>query len=95
MKAFLGWKVAKQPVLDSAAVSPVTTLQSNSWVSIAQTEAVMDTLAEVEIDREGKFKYILVKIWLANGKEEEEEGKLIVRGTSEAEFHPDIMAKVK
>ena len=93
MKAFLGWKVAKQPVLDSAAVSPVTTLQSNSWVSIAQTEAVMDTLAEVEIDREGKFKYILVKIWLANGNEGE--GKLIVRGTSEAEFHPDIMAKVK
>ena len=53
----------------------------------------MDTLAEVEIDREGKFKYILVKIWLANGNEGE--GKLIVRGTSEAEFHPDIMAKVK
>ena len=55
----------------------------------------MDALAEVEIDREGKFKYILVKIWLDNGKEGEEEAKLIVRGTSEAEFHPDIMAKVK
>ena len=52
----------------------------------------MDALAEVEIDMEGKFKYILVKIWLGDGKEEE--GKLIVRGTSEAEFHPDIMGKV-
>ena len=54
----------------------------------------METLAEVEIDREGKFKYILVKVWPAVGKEEEEEGKLIVRGTEEAEFHPDIMVKV-
>ena len=54
----------------------------------------METLAEVEIDREGKFKYILVKVWPAVGKAEGEEGKLIVRGTAEAEFHPDIMAKV-
>ena len=83
----------QQPVPESAAVSLVTTLQSDSWASFAQAEVVMDTLAEVEIDREGKFKYILVKIWLANGNEGE--GKLIVRGTSEAEFHPDIMAKVK
>ena len=54
----------------------------------------METLAEVEIDREGKFKYILVKVWPADGKADEEGGKLIVRGTAEAEFHPDIMAKV-
>ena len=67
--------------------------KSNSLAALAQSEAVMDALAEVEIDKEGKFKYILVKVWPAGGKEEEE-GKLVVRGTAEAEFHPDIMAKV-
>ena len=51
----------------------------------------MESLAEVEIDKEGKFKYILVKVW-EEGREEA--AKIIVRGTAEAEFHPDIYAKV-
>ena len=51
----------------------------------------MESLAEVEIDKEGKFKYILVKVW-EDGREEA--AKIIVRGTAEAEFHPDIYAKV-
>ena len=52
----------------------------------------MERLAEVEIDREGKFKYILVKVWPADGKEGEND-QLIVRGTAEAEFHPDFFCK--
>ena len=51
----------------------------------------MDSVAEVEIDKEGKFKYILVKVW-EEGREEA--ARIIVRGTAEAEFHPDIFAKV-
>ena len=51
----------------------------------------MDSVAEVEIDEEGKFKYILVKVW-EEGREEA--ARVIVRGTAEAEFHPDIYAKV-
>ena len=54
----------------------------------------MEAVDEVEIDKEGKFKYILVKVWPATANEEDQ-GRLIVRGTAEAEFHPDIMAKVK
>ena len=54
----------------------------------------MEAVDEVEIDKEGKFKYILVKVWPATANEEDP-GRLIVRGTAEAEFHPDIMAKVK
>ena len=53
----------------------------------------MEAVDEVEIDKEGKFKYILVKVWPATANEEDQ-GRLIVRGTAEAEFHPDIMAKV-
>ena len=53
----------------------------------------MEAVDEVEIDKEGKFKYILVKVWPSTANEEDP-GRLIVRGTVEAEFHPDIMAKV-
>lgn len=59
-----------------------------------QLKLGMERLAEVEVDREGKFKYILVKVWPADGKEGDND-QLIVRGTAEAEFHPDIFAKVK
>ena len=54
----------------------------------------MEAVDVVEIDKEGKFKYILVKVWPSTANEEDP-GRLIVRGTVEAEFHPDIMAKVK
>ena len=52
--------------------------------------ASLNTVPDVEIDTEGKFKYILVKISAA-----ENESKLIVRGTKKAEFHPDIFAQVR
>ena len=44
----------------------------------------------VKIDNEGKFKYILINIF-----KDEAESKIIVRGTKDAEFHPDIFAKVE
>eukprot|EP00092_Neocalanus_flemingeri_P014782 GFUD01015953.1.p1 GENE.GFUD01015953.1~~GFUD01015953.1.p1 ORF type:complete len:127 (-),score=31.09 GFUD01015953.1:113-493(-) len=56
----------------------------------ACTMAGLNSVPDVEIDPEGKFKYILVKI-----SSTESESKLIVRGTKKAEFHPDIFAKVE
>merc|ERR1719369_1222021 len=52
--------------------------------------ASLSSVSDVEIDCEGKFKYILVKI-TGTGNE----SKMIVRGTKDAEFHPDIFAKVE
>eukprot|EP00091_Calanus_sinicus_P011574 TRINITY_DN26143_c0_g1_i1.p1 TRINITY_DN26143_c0_g1~~TRINITY_DN26143_c0_g1_i1.p1 ORF type:complete len:134 (-),score=33.55 TRINITY_DN26143_c0_g1_i1:111-461(-) len=52
--------------------------------------AGLSSVPDVEIDSEGKFKYILVKV-----SEGANESKLIVRGTKQAEFHPDIFAKVE
>lgn len=52
----------------------------------------MEKLTEVQIDKEGKFKYILVRVW-KEGKVED--ARTIVYGTKEAEFHPDILAKVE
>ena len=52
--------------------------------------ADLDTVPEVEIDPEGKFKYILLCVRGGSGS-----SKLVVRGTGRAEFHPDILAAVE
>jgi len=52
--------------------------------------AGLNSVPDVEIDPDGKFKYILIKITGGDN-----ETKLIVRGTKQAEFHPDIFAKVE
>ena len=49
----------------------------------------MEGVAGVEIDPEGRFKYILVRVWREGG-----EAATLVRGTAKAEFHPDILAQV-
>lgn len=43
----------------------------------------LDQVPDVEIDSEGKFKYILVKIEVKGGTDY----KYIVRGTKSAEYH--------
>jgi len=52
--------------------------------------ADLDIVPEVEIDPEGKFKYILLCVRGGSGS-----SKLVVRGTGRAEFHPDILAAVE
>lgn len=43
----------------------------------------LSKVPDVEIDPEGKFKYILVNIKVKGGTD----NKLIVRGTKSAEYH--------
>lgn len=50
-------------------------------------EAKLAAVPLVDIDSEGRFKYILIKVWgkqLADGSEP---SKLIVRGFQRAEWH--------
>ncbi len=42
---------------------------------------------EIEIDKEGKFKYIQIKI---TNKENKEDTRIILRGTAKCKFHNDI-----
>ncbi|XP_066481406.1 14 kDa phosphohistidine phosphatase-like [Tiliqua scincoides] len=49
----------------------------------------LSSLAEVEIDPDGTFKYILVRVQGGPGEQRE-----IVRGTAAAEFHNHIFEKV-
>lgn len=55
-------------------------------MSAAATANMADALSkvpDVDIDPEGKFKYILVNIKVKGGTEE----KVVVRGTKTAEYH--------
>ncbi|MBN3296662.1 14 kDa phosphohistidine phosphatase [Amia ocellicauda] len=50
----------------------------------------LSQISDVEIDADGVFKYILVKVKVKGGTE----CKAIVRGTKSAEFHNHIFEKV-
>lgn len=57
-------------------------------------DAKLDAIPLVDIDAEGRFKYILIKV---HGKEQadgSEPSKLIVRGFLRAEWHADIYDEV-
>ncbi|XP_007245488.2 14 kDa phosphohistidine phosphatase [Astyanax mexicanus] len=50
----------------------------------------LDKVPDVEIDSEGKFKYILVRVKVKGGTDHKD----IVRGTKSAEYHNHIFEKV-
>ncbi|XP_045191336.2 14 kDa phosphohistidine phosphatase-like isoform X2 [Mercenaria mercenaria] len=51
----------------------------------------LKAVPDVEIDKNGKFKYILIKV---HDPSKEREFKHIVRGTAKAAFHGDIFDEV-
>uniref|UniRef100_A0A6I8SGA3 14 kDa phosphohistidine phosphatase n=1 Tax=Xenopus tropicalis TaxID=8364 RepID=A0A6I8SGA3_XENTR len=54
--------------------------------------AALESVAEVQIDPEGVFKYILLRV--SSGNSDPEQHRDIVRGTKSAEFHNHIFDKV-
>lgn len=50
----------------------------------------LSKVADVEIDSEGKFKYILVRLKIKGGTDQKD----IVRGTKSAEYHSKFMRRV-
>ncbi|KAM9444180.1 14 kDa phosphohistidine phosphatase [Clarias gariepinus] len=50
----------------------------------------LNNVPEVEIDPEGKFKYILVRVKVKDGTAHKD----IVRGTKSAEYHNNIFEKL-
>lgn len=57
------------------------------------SQAVIDAVPQVDIDSEGRFKYILLKLWAADHKDEED-FKYLVRGYNRADWHSDIYEEV-
>lgn len=51
----------------------------------------LKAIADVDIDKNGKFKYILIKV---HDPSKEREFKHIVRGSARAQFHGDIFDEV-
>ncbi|XP_048833507.1 14 kDa phosphohistidine phosphatase [Brienomyrus brachyistius] len=52
--------------------------------------AALSAVSDVEIDPDGVFKYILLKVKVKDGSEQKD----IVRGTKSAEYHNHIFEKV-
>lgn len=55
--------------------------------TLASGNPRLNAVVDVDIDNNGKFKYILCKVF---DNEKPAESKLIVRGTARAEFHSGI-----
>lgn len=55
-------------------------------VTVAMADA-LDKVSDVEIDPEGTFKYILVRVKVKDG----DVNKDIVRGTQSAQYHSKLM----
>ncbi|KAL5012004.1 hypothetical protein ScPMuIL_010555 [Solemya velum] len=62
---------------------PASSIQSPG----AAKNPKLASIKDVDIDKHGKFKYILIKV---HDPEKDREFKHIVRGTNKAEYHADI-----
>lgn len=51
----------------------------------------LSKVPDVEIDSEGKFKYILVRVKVKDGTDHKD----IVRGTKSAEFHSKFLSRAE
>ncbi|XP_051868027.1 14 kDa phosphohistidine phosphatase [Pristis pectinata] len=77
------WRIAR-PTFHRLAVPPPVPLQQ-CW-----DMAGLASVADVEIDPDGVFKYILVRLSRKGGPEHKD----IVRGTKSAEYHNHIFEKL-
>lgn len=79
-------------MLLSVASRPVSSLRVSGVVrrAAATMADVLAKIPDVEIDPEGTFKYILVRVKVKDG----DANKDIVRGTKSAEYHSKLMAVV-
>ena len=57
------------------------------------SQAVVDSVPQVDIDSDGRFKYILLKLWAANHKDEED-FKYLVRGYTRADWHSEYCSRL-
>ena len=53
-------------------------------------QAKLDAVPDVEIDPSGRFKYVLIKLYVDDGAPDEK-FKFIVRGNARGEYHGEIL----
>lgn len=51
------------------------------------TQAALDNIPVVDIDKEGRFKYVLIKVYAKELPDGTEPSKLVVRGNVDAQWH--------
>ncbi|XP_075038847.1 14 kDa phosphohistidine phosphatase-like [Mixophyes fleayi] len=62
------------------------------WIAVIMSQSCINSVPEVQIDPDGSFKYILVR--LGPGSSEPAPYRDIVRGTKSAEYHNHIFEKL-
>ncbi|XP_038063611.1 14 kDa phosphohistidine phosphatase-like isoform X2 [Patiria miniata] len=67
-------------------------IRQNASKRKKMSDTALDSVADVEIDSSGKFKYILIKIW---PKDDKNNSKYIVRGDGRVDYHADIFDEVE
>ncbi|CAB0007196.1 unnamed protein product, partial [Nesidiocoris tenuis] len=48
---------------------------------------VLDQVADVKIDPEGRFKYVLIRVYAPTTKDGNDPSKMIVRGNARGPYH--------
>uniref|UniRef100_A0A023F860 Sex-regulated protein janus-A n=1 Tax=Triatoma infestans TaxID=30076 RepID=A0A023F860_TRIIF len=51
---------------------------------------LLNSVPDVEIDPEGTFKYVLIRVYAPQTKDGNEPSKMIVRGNARGPYHADI-----
>ncbi|KAJ6635562.1 Sex-regulated protein janus-A [Pseudolycoriella hygida] len=54
------------------------------------SQVLLDFIPTVDIDKEGRFKYVLIKVYAKELPDGTEPSKLVVRGNVDAQWHADI-----
>lgn len=68
-----------------------TFLIRNSRIISKMVDAKLEAVPAVDIDSEGRFKYILIKVYGREKSDGSEPSKLIVRGYKRAEWHGNYL----
>uniref|UniRef100_A0A0A9ZD48 Sex-regulated protein janus-A n=2 Tax=Lygus hesperus TaxID=30085 RepID=A0A0A9ZD48_LYGHE len=62
-----------------------------SFLSMMSTPSpLLDQVPDVEIDPEGRFKYVLIRVYAPTTRDGNEPSKMVVRGNARGAYHADI-----
>ncbi|KAG4070204.1 hypothetical protein HA402_003894 [Bradysia odoriphaga] len=62
----------------------------NFCAILNMSQAALDNVPVVDIDKAGRFKYVLIKVYAKELEDGSEPSKLVVRGNVDAQWHADI-----
>ncbi|KAF6204673.1 hypothetical protein GE061_018834 [Apolygus lucorum] len=62
---------------------------------MATPSPLLDQVPDVEIDAEGRFKYVLIRVYAPTTRDGNEPSKMIVRGNARGAYHVNLQTAVR